>query len=61
MINRALIEWANSTFHGTASEMSISRLLKQKDVLRDMNVEQMGDSKRIKKAQCPEVEEATFT
>jgi hypothetical protein len=55
MINRALIEWANSTFHG------ISRLLKQKDVLRDMNVEQMGDSKRIKKAQCPEVEEATFT
>jgi hypothetical protein len=50
MNNRALTKWENSTFHGTASKMSISRLLVRKDVLRDMNVEQMGDSKRIKKA-----------
>ena len=60
MSNKVFTEWANSTFHGTASEMSTSRLLKWKDVLRDMNVEHMGYSKSIKKAQCPEVEEATF-
>jgi hypothetical protein len=61
MSNKALIEWAYSTFHGSAQKMSISRLLTRKDVLSDMNVEYMGDSKRIKKAQCPKVEEATFT
>jgi hypothetical protein len=61
MSNKALTEWANSTFHGTALKMSISRLLKRKEVLRDMIVEHMGDLKRIKKAQCPQVEEATFT
>jgi hypothetical protein len=45
MNNKALTKWENSTFHGIASKMSISRLLERKDVLRDMNVEHMGDSK----------------
>jgi hypothetical protein len=59
--NRALTAWANAHFQVNASEMNIGRIIKRKEHFSGLDVGHLGDSKRLRKSQCPEVEEATFT
>lgn len=59
--NRALTAWANAHFQVNASEMNIGRIVKRKEHFSGLYVGHLGDSKRLRKSQCPEVEEATFT
>lgn len=58
--NRALTLWANAKFQASSSEMSISRLLKRKDLL-DLDIEAPPTIKRVRKVYCPQVENATFS
>src|ERR1700737_23906 len=58
--NRALTLWANAKFQASSSEMSISRLLKRKDLL-DLDIEAPPTIKRDRKVYYPQVENATFS
>ena len=58
--NKALCEWVNSKFNNFASPLTIGRLLKRKVLVIFIGVGDVGASKRVKKAQCPEVEMVTF-
>ena len=59
--NRALTAWANVHFQVNAFEMNIGRIVKKKEHFSGLDVGHLGDSKCLRKSQCPEVEEATFT
>ena len=59
--NRALTAYANADFQVNASEMNIGRIVKRKEHFSGLNVGHLSDSKHVRKSQCPEVEEATFT
>jgi hypothetical protein len=61
MTNRALTAWANQRFNTSVSEMTISRLLKKKEVYLQASGRAAGPAaKRVRKPNCPEVEEATY-
>ena len=57
----ALTEWANVKFDTLVSQMTIGKALKKKDSLTTIDVGHLVDSKRIRKVQCPEVEQTTFS
>ena len=57
---KASTEWANVKFDTSVSQMTIGRLLKKKTSLTTFDVGHMANSKRIRKVQCPQVEQATF-
>ena len=59
--NRALTTWANAHFQVNTSEMNIGRIVKRKEHFSGLDVGHLGDSKCLRKSQCPEVEEAIFT
>ena len=58
---KALTEWANVKFGTFVSHMTIRRLLKHKTLLTTFDVGHMAHSKGIRKVQCPQVEQATFS
>ena len=58
--NRALTAWANAHFQVNVSEMNIGRIIKRKEEFSGLDVAHLGDSKRMRKSEYPEVEEATF-
>ena len=57
---KALTEWANVKFDTSIPHMTSGRLLKKKTLLTTFDVGHMVDSKRIRKVQCPQVEQGTF-
>ena len=59
--NRALTTWANAHFQVNTSKMNFGRIVKQKEYFSGLDVGHLSDSKRLRKSQCPKVEEATFT
>ena len=59
--NRELTTWANAHFQINAFEMNIGRIVKQKEHFSGLDIGHLGDFKRLRESQCPEVEEATFT
>ena len=60
ILNKALGEWANVKFNNLAFALTIGRLLKWKASIIATDVDTSGASKRRRKAQCPELEVATF-
>ena len=60
MSKKALTEWANIKYGTSVSQMTIGRLLKRKGELTTFDVGHLGDTKCIRKVQCPKVEQATF-
>ena len=59
MTNRALTIWANAKFQTTLFEMSISRLLKKKELLNSAT-RPLTTTKRVRKVWCLEVEQVTL-
>ena len=55
-----MTEWANTKFGASVSQMTMGRILNKKASLTTFDVGHLGDSKRIRKVQCPEVELATY-
>ena len=60
MSNKALTKWANVKYGTSVLQMTIGRLLKCKGKLTTFDVGHLADTRRIKKVQCPIVEQATF-
>ena len=58
---KALTEWVDVKFDTSVSQMTIDRVLKMKDLLTTFDVGQLANPKRIRKVQCPKVEQATFS
>ncbi len=57
---KAMTEWANTKFGASVSQMTMGKILNKKASLTTFDVGHLGDSKRIRKVQCLEVELATY-
>ena len=60
LTQKALTDWANAKYETSVSAMSIGKVLKKKEFLCKQDVGQFGEKRRLKKVQCPPVEDATF-
>ena len=58
---KALTKWVNVKLDTLVSQMTIARVLKEKDPLTTFDVGDLDDSKCIRLVQCLKVEQHTFS